>query len=329
MQWGDCLYIKKKVKVKKSSNFGSFKYKSNMFIIFVFILFFLMKLSLFNCLGFIKVSDAKSIIKDFEKNYLYSRVFNNSEYIKQKDSLLKGRYTTKSKIESLIEWVKVIENDDCTEFKYIDVMHGKFNYSHYKKVNYKKKLLDSKTMYIRINSFDHGAENKFSKLIESSRNVDCLVLDLRGNCTGSYNEAIQIADDLLPYGLPIAEIEYSNSKHIYYSNHLHHKFKEIYILIDDNSGFCSQIISLALKENLKDKVMIIGDDSEGRDIGWICMSYDNKTSMRIASLKWSINGKDISDLNRHIVNKKDIITKSSEEGLCLAKIIKLISKNGI
>ena len=312
--------LKDKRSLEKSFAFlKEHKYKSKIFVIFIFIVFLLSKLSLFNYLGFISISDAKSIIRDFEKSYLYDSVFNNSQYMEIKSKLLKNRFTTKSKIHDLIIQVKKLAGDNYTELKYVDFLQGKFNYSLNKKMHFNKKNLGDNTIYVKISSFGQNAALKFNK-----KNTDYLVLDLRGNYTGNYYEAIQIADDLLPEGLAIVQIEYSNSKHFYNSDSIYYDFNKIYVLVDKNSGYCSEIVALALKENLKDKVVLIGNGTMGIEIGSIYKSYNNKIGISIASLRWNINGKGIKELNKYIIDNKHIKLENIKDNICLIEIIKLI-----
>ncbi len=276
------------------------KSKSIIFVIIVFIIFLIIKLSLFNYFGFVSISDAKSIIRDIEKNYLYDDVFKNSEYMDMKNSLFKGPFTTKSKINELVNCIKNLSDDKYTELKYIDILRGKLNYSLNKKMSFESKKLDDKTIYIKLLSFEEKAAEKFAKVLDNVKNVDYLILDFRSNNTGYYSEALQIADDLMPENMEIVQIEHSNSKHIYYSSPIYFDFKKIFILLDDDSAFCSEIIALTLKENLGDKVELIGKSTMNMDIGSIYMSYYNKISINIPSLKWNIKGKGPKELKKYI-----------------------------
>lgn len=275
------------------------KQKSMIFIIIVLIIFLINKLSLFNYFGFISISDTKNIIRDFEKNYLYDSVFKNTQYLEMKKDLLKHTFTKKSKIDELVSHVKKLSKDDYTEFKYIDLLQGKVNYSLNKKMDFESKKLDDNTIYIKILSFEENAAKKFSKAVDNYKNADYLILDFRGNYSGYYSEALQIADDLLPENMEIAQIEHANSKHYYNSNSIYFDFKKIFVLLDEDSAYCSEIIALTLKENLGDKVELIGKNTKGMDIGIIYKSYYNKIGVNIAILRWNVKGKGPMELRKY------------------------------
>lgn len=314
----------KNVKQKYKKFIKKYRYKSKVFVILVFVIFLLSKLSVFNCLGFIGISEAKLIIKEFEKCYLYNDVFKDKKYLERKEKLFIRRFTTKTQIDDLVSEAKVLAKDNITEFRYVNFLQGKFNYSFSKGLPIKKKYLDIDTIYIRLDNFREGSAYKLTKILDKEYARNNLVLDLRGNNMGSYIEAIQIADDLLPEGNIIAQIECSNSKHLYCSNPFHYDFKKIYILVDKESGYCTEIIALALKENLRDRVMIIGKETMKAKVGFVLKEYNSKIAINIAHLNWDVNGKSAADLSKYIYNYNDIMAKDKNDSVSLEKIIEII-----
>ena len=313
----DRRYLKKPLNFMKRH-----KQKSKVFVVLIFIIFLIIKLSLFNYLNFVSNTEAKFIIRDFEKNYLFHNVFGSSDYIELKENLLANSFTTKSKIYEMLTNVKELAGDNFTEIRYVDFLQGKFNHSSNKRMSFIRKNLSENILYIKISSFGQNAAERFTKAMEDKKNKDFLVLDLRGNNTGNYNEAVYIANDLLPEGMEIVEIECSNSKHIFYSNPIYYEFKSIYILVDNGSGFCSEIVALSLKDNLGHKVTIIGDETQGKEIGYVYKTYNSRIAINVASIRWNTNSKGAKDLNKYIVSFKEI--KDLEEDACIAKVIKLM-----
>ncbi|MCK9216416.1 MAG: S41 family peptidase [Firmicutes bacterium] len=311
---------KHKVFIKK------YRYKSKVLVVLIFVIFLLSKLSVFNCLGFIGMNEAKLIIKEFEKCYLYNDVFKDEKYIETKNKLFIKGFTTKAKIYDLISEAKELAKDNTTEFRYVNFLQGKFSHSFSKGSPIKRKHLNIDTIYIRLDNFHEGTAHKFSKILEKEDAMNSLVLDLRGNNMGSYIEAIQIADDLLPEGNIIAQIECSNSKHLYCSNPFHYNFDKVYILVDNESGYCTEIIALALKENLKDKVMIIGNETMKMKVGFVLKEYNSKIAINIAHLNWNVKGKSAADLSKHIYNYNDIESKDKNDNVSLEKIMEIIKQ---
>ncbi|NLN48797.1 MAG: hypothetical protein GX154_06905 [Clostridiales bacterium] len=297
---------------------------SKFFIIFIFVIFLIIKLSLFNYLNLVSISEAKYIIRDFEKNYMYQNVFNNSSYAELKNNLLSGSFTTKAKIYDMETAVKVLAGDKYTEIKYVDFLRGKFEHSLNRKMKFNKKNLGKNIIYIKISSFGENAASKFTKAIENRKNRDFLILDLRGNKSGNYIEAIEIANDLLPPGLEIVQIEGPSSKHCFNSNSIYYDFKKIYILLDGDCGYCSEIVALSLKDNLKNTVYLIGGETSEIEIGSVYRIYKSRIAINIASLKWNTNGKVARELGKHIISVDDIKPTESENEAALANVIKLI-----
>lgn len=318
---GDGERLKTKLNLYKRI-FLNKKNRSMVFIIMVLIIFLISKLSLFNYFGFVSISDTKNIIRDFEKNYLYDSVFKNNQYIEMKKDLLRMPFTTKSKIYELVNYTKKLSQDDYTEFKYIDILQGKLNYPINRKIGFQSKKLDDDTIYIKILSFEENAEKKFMKALDNFKNADYLVLDFRGNYLGHYSEALKIADDLLPENVEIVQIEHANSKHYYNSNQFCYDFKKIFVLLDKDSAYCSEILALALKENLKDKVVLIGKHTKNMNIGSIYMTYYNKIGVKIATLKWSVKGKGPMELNKYIKDYDDTNLDKLKDYICVVEQLK-------
>jgi len=298
------------------------KKRPMLFIFTVLILFIVYRFSLFSYFGIVVASDAKSIIRDFEKNYLYSNALSNSEYINLKKNILNKIFTTKAEIKRLIDYSKKFTGDEVTDFSYADLMQGKLRYTLYRKMKFTKKRIDNNTCYIRLSSFGENAENKFFKTLDKTKGLDYLILDLRGNYMGNYAEVISIADDLLPGGMLIASIEFSNSRHEFKSDDFYFDFQKIFIFLDEGSGFGSEMLALTLKENLKDKVELIGKETRGANIGHIFKAYYNKIDLNIASFKWDVKGKNSEALIKYLSRYKDENLKNIEDYLSIAEKLK-------
>ena len=299
------------------------KRRPMLFIFTILIFFIIYKLSLFNYFGMVMRSDAKIIIKDFEKNYLYSEVFLDKEYIKMKGSIINKPFTSKLKIHELISYTKQLAGDKNTKFSYADLMQGKASYSLYKKMIFQSKKLDKNTSYVKLSSFSESAEKKFQKAIEKMGNLDYLVLDLRGNQLGHYIEAIEIADDLLPGNLEIASIECSNSKHYFNSNDFFYDLKKIFILLDEESACNSELLALTLKENLNDKVELIGKKTKGMNIGSVYKTYYNKINFSIVASKWNVKDQASEELAKYLGKYKGIALENLEDYLAVVNRLKI------
>jgi len=297
--------------------------KRSMFFVFAVLVFFVVyRFSLFSYFGFVIVSDAKNIIRDFERSYLYSHVLMNRDYIDLKNSIINKLIISKEEINSLISHSKKLSGDYITNFSYADLAQGKIKYSLYKKMKFEKRKIDDDTFYIRLTSFGENAEDKFYKALDKTEKMDYLILDLRGNHICNYDEVIEIADDLLPGKRIIATIEFANSKHQYNSNDFFYRFKKIFIFLDQESGCGSEMLALTLKENLKDNVEIIGKDTMGMDIGQVFKTYYNKINFSIASFKWDVEGQNSKDLAKYLVKYKNTKLINLEDYMAVVETLK-------
>jgi len=299
------------------------KRKRSMLFVFTVLVFFVVyRFSLFSYFGFVIASDAKNIIRDFERSYLYSHVLMNREYIDFKNSILNKPITSKEEISSLINHSKKLSGDNVTNFSYANLAQGKVKYSLYKKMEFEKRKIDDNTLYIRLTNFGENAEDKFYKAIEKAKNIDYLILDLRGNHIYSLDEVIKIADDLLPGNSTIAAVEFANSKHQYSSDNFFYEFKKIFVFLNQESGCGSEMLALTLKENLKDNVEIIAKDTMGMNIGQIYKTYYNKINFSIASFRWNVKGQNSKDLAKHLVKYKNTELKNLEDYMAVVETLK-------
>jgi len=298
------------------------KRRPMLFIFTVLVFFVIYKFSLLNYFGFVSYSDAKNIIRDFEKNYLYNEVFFNKEYIELKNNILKPPFTSKQKIDTLIKLSRQLSGDNYTNFSYADLMRGKIKYSLYKKNEIQSKKIDEKTGYVKLSSFGENAEKKFFKAVEKMEGIEYLILDLRDNHLGYYTEAIEIADDLLSGGLEIAAIESSNSRHYYSSDDFSYGFKKIFLLLDEGSACNTEMFALALKENMGDKVELIGKKTKGMDIGQVYKTYYNKINFSISAYRWNVKGKASESLASYLSKYNNIALSSLEDYIKAAASMK-------
>lgn len=174
------------------------KRRTEIFLGLILIVFIIYKFSLYNYFSFVVQKDAKTIINDFERNYLYAQSINTEAYKNKKSEILSGSYTTKVKLDELFQIAKKNANDNDTTFKYADIFKGNFDYSTYKKMRFESKTVNEDTIYIKMDSLGNNAGEKFYKALDKIGNKEYLVIDIRDNGRGDHGEAVEIADLLLP-----------------------------------------------------------------------------------------------------------------------------------
>lgn len=122
----------------------------------------------------------------------------------------------------------------------------------------------SRIGYIRLNEFSAHASSQIKAAIETltTKKVDGFVLDLRGNPGGLLNASIDIADMWLDRGLIVRTInrQGQNEKVRVRSKSL--TDKPLVVLVDNNSASSSEILTGALQDN--DRAKVIGSKTFGK-----------------------------------------------------------------
>ncbi len=282
-------------KVKKAR-----KRRTEILLGFILIVFIIYKFSLYNYFSFVVQKDAKTIISDFERNYLYSQSISTEAYKRMKNEILLGSYTTKEKLNGLFQTAINNASDKDTTFKYADIMKGNFGYSTYKKMKFESKTVNGDTIYIKMDSFGTNAGEKFYKALDKLGKKEYLVIDIRDNARGDYSEAVEVADLLIPEELDICFIETMKAKHYYNSDAFLFNFKKIFVLVNENTASSAEMLALSLKETLGDKVELIGKTTAQKSIGKFYKEYYNKIEFDIVTLKWSVKGKSAEALSEYL-----------------------------
>ncbi len=124
----------------------------------------------------------------------------------------------------------------------------------------------SRILLVKIDNFSNKSANRFREELEKAaatkeRSLDGLIIDLRSNPGGLLDQAVTIANTLIPEG-PIVtvkgkqtETEYANQENIPLSC-------PIIVLVNDESASASEILAGALKDY--DRAVIIGQPSFGK-----------------------------------------------------------------
>ena len=163
-----------------------------------------------------------------------------------------------------------------------------------KAVEYKK--LPNDIGYIRISSFI-GADTPKEFIVALNRIIDskALILDLRGNSGGLFQNAVLISNLFLKKGTIVQVIARNGKKNVYsaqddgciYDN-------PIVVLIDESCASAGEIFSSALQEN--NRATLIGTKTYGKGLVQKIYSMPNKSGMNLTIAKYLTPlGKDINE----------------------------------
>lgn len=127
--------------------------------------------------------------------------------------------------------------------------------------------LENNIGYLEISSFDEGTANDFKTKYEElkSQGIKSLVIDLRNNGGGLVNEALAIADYIVPKGKDLLITIDKNEKEEI------EKAKEnvlidmpIVVLVNENTASASEILAGALKDH--EEATIVGTKTYGKGV---------------------------------------------------------------
>lgn len=168
-------------------------------------------------------------------------------------SKIKGEEGTKVKIT-------VLRNNEYLDFeverKAIKVYHVE------------SEMLDNKIGYISLLTFDEGCSEEFKNAYEKlvSEGAEKLIIDLRSNTGGLVDEALNIADMILPKGakmLITTDSEGNKTTDVSENDPIIIN-KDIVLLVNEYSASASELLVGALKDN--GKAIVVGKNTYGKGV---------------------------------------------------------------
>ncbi|MCI5071597.1 S41 family peptidase [bacterium] len=127
-------------------------------------------------------------------------------------------------------------------------------------------LLPNNVAYMRIKSFQQdtasSAKKQLKAMHKEAGEFKGLILDLRGNPGGIFDQAVKISDMFLKSGVIVSTVGLNNTvnqKERAQARHTENNYPMV-ILVDEGSASASEIVAGALK----DRALIIGDTTFGK-----------------------------------------------------------------
>ena len=148
-------------------------------------------------------------------------------------------------------------------------------------------MLENSIGYISFSSFDEHTSKSFKeKYVELEKNgAKSLIIDLRNNGGGIVDEAINIADFIVPKNVDLLyEIDKDGKETIEKSKNDPIINMEIVVLINENSASSSEILAGALKD--LDEATIVGSKSFGKGIIQQVLTMPNGTGLTVTCAKY-------------------------------------------
>ncbi len=181
---------------------------------------------------------------------------------------------------------------DVDEYINLEFLRGndKFNRT-IKREEIKVKTIDYKKLtqdigYIRISSFI-GADTPKEFIIALNRLKDSkgLILDLRGNSGGLFQNAIIISNLFMDKGVIVNVIARQGKKNVYSAQNEGCIYNNpLVVLIDNNSASASEILSSALRDN--SRAVLVGNRTYGKGLVQKIFSLPNQSGMNLTIARY-------------------------------------------
>ena len=151
--------------------------------------------------------------------------------------------------------------------------------------------------YIKITSFDEVSYDEFKDMyndLVNNKKVSGLIIDLRNNSGGLFDECIKIADLLVPSGKIVYTVDKSGKEEASYSKADHIEIPLV-VLVNEGSASASEVLTAAIKDHGVGK--IIGEKTYGKGVVQTLKSLGDGTYIKLTTAEYfSPNGNKINGL---------------------------------
>ena len=178
----------------------------------------------------------------------------------------------------------------------------------------KSKIINEKTGYLRLTSFNENSSNQIKEKIKEfkkNNKVENYILDLRNNPGGLLSQAIKISDFFLDNGEIVStksKRKNENRKWFAKKGDIL-KDETIIVLINYGSASASEIVAGALKDHKR--AILIGENTYGKGSVQSLIPLQNDGAIRLTVSKYYLpSGKSISEIG---VMPDIEVTESSDE----------------
>lgn len=142
--------------------------------------------------------------------------------------------------------------------------------------------LDNSIGYLAVSSFDEGTADEFKTKFESlkEQGITSLIIDLRNNGGGLVDEALQIADYIVPKGKELLiTVDKDNKEVIEKAEQDVLIDMPIVVLVNENSASASEILAGALKD--LEEATLVGTTTYGKGVIQQVLSLRNGSGLKV------------------------------------------------
>lgn len=151
----------------------------------------------------------------------------------------------------------------------------------------KNEMLENKVGYIKLSTFDEGCSDEFRTAFEElqKQGAQKLVVDLRDNTGGLVDEALEIADMMIPKGQTmLLTVDAKENKEVTKAEKEAIINMDIVVLVNGYSASASEILTGALKDNGKAKV--VGTKTYGKGVIQNVFSLSDGSVLKLTTAEY-------------------------------------------
>ena len=178
--------------------------------------------------------------------------------------------------------------------------------------------------YVRIKQFNANASKDLKKVIldYETKNVSGYILDLRSNPGGLLDSSIEISKQFIDKGIIVSTLSKNGLKEVKRANGSALTSKPLVVLVNEGSASASEIVSGAIRDNLRGK--LVGKKTFGKGLVQSMRSLVDGSGLTVTVAKYlTPNGTDINkfgitpdiEVNTNInpILKKEIGTRRDKQ----------------
>lgn len=193
--------------------------------------------------------------------------------------------------DNIFQTANYIKNGDLP-FVDIEVLRGKkriakkIKRAEIKVKTVEAEVIDKKIGYIKISSFiSSDTPFEFVDALNKTKLSEALILDLRGNTGGLFQNAVFVANAFLKKGNIVKVIGRGGQKSLYDAQNKEYVCdKPLVVLVDKESASASEIVSAALKDN--GRAVVVGTKTFGKGVVQKVYPMSNKMGMNLTVARY-------------------------------------------
>lgn len=149
-------------------------------------------------------------------------------------------------------------------------------------------LLADSVGYVRLATFTSHSSEELEEAVESllQRGATSLVLDLRGNTGGLFEEGVKSAGLFLPRGLVVASLagRGGGAPQPHSSRNSRWPSLPLAVLVDGNTASAAEVTAAALRDY--DRALLVGTTTYGKGVVQRVVTLSKDLSVRLTTARW-------------------------------------------